>query len=64
MVVRLGAEAVDQRIERFFRALDGGVGIGSDRVAYVDMRYTHGFAVGWRETRTGAVAVEEAATDV
>jgi cell division protein FtsQ len=64
VVVRLGAEAVDQRIERFFRALDIGMGIGSDRVAYVDMRYTHGFAVGWRETRTGAVVPEESGPDV
>ena len=59
VVVRLGAESVEQRIERFFHALDSGVGIASDRVAYVDMRYTNGFAIGWRETRTGAVVAKE-----
>lgn len=48
VVVRLGAEAVEQRLARFFRALDNGVAVASEQAAYVDMRYTHGFAIGWR----------------
>jgi cell division protein FtsQ len=48
VVVRLGAAAVEQRLARFFRALDNGVAVNSEQVAYVDMRYTHGFAIGWR----------------
>jgi len=48
VVVRLGADAVEQRLARFFRALDNGVAVNSEQVAYVDMRYTHGFAIGWR----------------
>lgn len=48
VAVRLGADAVEQRLARFFRALDNGVAVNSEQVAYVDMRYTHGFAIGWR----------------
>lgn len=59
VVVRLGAEAVEQRLERFFRALDSGVVVNSERVAYVDMRYTHGFAIGWREQPARASSSEE-----
>ena len=64
VVVRLGAEAVEQRLTRFFRALDSGVGINSEQVAYVDMRYTHGFAIGWREAPARALAAEESEPNV
>jgi cell division protein FtsQ len=57
--VRLGAEEVEQRLARFFRALDRGVGVQADRVAYLDMRYPNGFAVGWREQPARADAGEK-----
>ncbi|UCG73113.1 MAG: cell division protein FtsQ/DivIB [Chromatiales bacterium] len=64
VVVRLGAEAVEQRLARFFRALDTGVAVDSEQVAYVDMRYTHGFAIGWRARPAQAVSGEAAPPNV
>jgi cell division protein FtsQ len=46
--VRLGANAVDERIARFFQVLDGVVAQISADVDYVDMRYPNGFAIGWK----------------
>jgi cell division protein FtsQ len=47
--IRLGRRDVDARLARFFDvvapALAGDIG----RIEYVDLRYTNGFAVGWRE---------------
>jgi len=51
--VRIGAHDVDQRIARFFLALDQGIGAGRGEVAYIDMRYTNGFAVGWKNEKVG-----------
>lgn len=59
VVVRLGADAVERRIARFFHAIDNGVSVSSEQVAYVDMRYTHGFAIGWRERPARASSSEE-----
>ena len=47
--VRLGAEDVDGRAARFFVALDRVLEPLTERINYVDMRYTNGFAVGWKE---------------
>jgi cell division protein FtsQ len=47
--VRLGASFVEQRLDRFFKALDQVIAAESERVDYVDMRYTNGFAVGWKD---------------
>jgi cell division protein FtsQ len=46
--VRLGANSVDERTARFFRALDGVLAHAAADVAYVDMRYPNGFAIGWK----------------
>jgi cell division protein FtsQ len=46
--VRLGANGVDQRIDRFFEVLDGTLSHLLPEVQYVDMRYPNGFAVGWK----------------
>jgi len=48
MMVRFGAVEVDSRIERFFDAMDGVLAPIANQVAYIDMRYTNGFAIGWR----------------
>jgi len=45
--VRLGSTSIEQRIARLFLALDQ-VLADSSRVNYIDMRYTNGFAVGWK----------------
>ncbi len=47
--VRLGSQDVDQRLTRFFEALDSVVATVAADVSYVDMRYTNGFAVGWKQ---------------
>lgn len=48
--VRLGSRLVDQRLDRFFVALDRVVASTTETVDYVDMRYTNGFAIGWKES--------------
>lgn len=48
-VVDFGREQTAERAARFCNAVVRGLGAGFDRVARVDMRYTNGFAVGWRE---------------
>lgn len=47
--VRFGARFVDDRINRFFIALDKVIESNSAQVDYVDMRYTNGFAIGWKD---------------
>lgn len=49
--VRLGSEAVEERLARFFQALDQVVAAVPEEVEYVDLRYTNGFAVGWKPAR-------------
>ncbi|MDG1462948.1 MAG: cell division protein FtsQ/DivIB, partial [Gammaproteobacteria bacterium] len=47
--VRLGSAGIEDRAERFFRALDQVITEQSGKVAYIDMRYTNGFAIGWKK---------------
>ena len=49
--VRLGSQDVDVRLARFFEALDSVVAAVAADVSYIDMRYTNGFAVGWKHQR-------------
>lgn len=57
--IRLGRKDMDLRLERFIQVawpvLRGQV----ERVAYVDMRYANGFAVGWKESVTDALTSGE-----
>lgn len=46
--VRLGARMLESRLERFFEALDKVVAARAGDVDYIDMRYTNGFAIGWK----------------
>ena len=48
MQVRFGAIAVEERVDRFFEALDSALTAVADEVDYIDMRYTNGFAIGWK----------------
>lgn len=48
-VVEFGREATADRAGRFCAAVVRALGARFDRVATVDMRYTNGFAVGWRD---------------
>lgn len=46
--VRLGSKDVEARLTRFFEALDNVVAPVAADVQFVDMRYTNGFAIGWK----------------
>lgn len=48
VTVRLGRRDVDARFERFIAAGLALVGERSGDIAYIDMRYSNGYAVGWR----------------
>jgi len=46
--VRLGRRDVDERIARFIRTASQVIAHRLNDIAYVDMRYSNGFAIGWR----------------
>jgi len=46
--VRLGARMIEARLDRLFEALDKVVAARAEDVDYIDMRYTNGFAIGWK----------------
>ena len=48
VTVRLGRRQVDERFEKFMNTALKLVTQRGEEIAYVDMRYTNGFAVGWR----------------
>lgn len=58
VLVRLGRRQVDERFERFVAAALRLVVQRSAEMSYVDMRYTNGFAVGWRGNTKVAVVDE------
>jgi cell division protein FtsQ len=49
--LRLGREHIDERFDRFLAAAARVVTARATEIAYVDMRYANGFAVGWRSGR-------------
>jgi len=48
VTVRLGRREVDERFEKFMNTALKLVTQRGEDIAYVDMRYTNGFAIGWR----------------
>jgi cell division protein FtsQ len=46
--IRLGRRDIDERLYRFFSVVAPALAADLKRVDYVDLRYTNGFAVGWR----------------
>jgi cell division protein FtsQ len=48
VTVRLGRRDVDARLDRFIRTAGQVIAHHLNEVAYVDMRYSNGFAIGWR----------------
>jgi cell division protein FtsQ len=48
VTVRLGGRRVDERFEKFMDTALKLVTQRGEDIAYVDMRYTNGFAIGWR----------------
>jgi len=62
LVVRLGRQAVTDRLDRFIRLASPMVAKRVAEISYVDMRYTNGFSVGWNARSALAVAQQEDAT--
>lgn len=58
--VRLGSQDVEARLARFYEALDSVVAPVAVDVQFVDMRYTNGFAVGWKQQRAARALDDEA----
>jgi cell division protein FtsQ len=54
ITVRLGRRDVDERIDRFIRTTSQVIAHRLTEIAYVDMRYSNGFAIGWRNQGTPA----------
>ena len=54
--MRLGRRQVDERFEKFIAAALKLVTQRGEDIAYVDMRYTNGFAIGWRSNTTHRAA--------
>lgn len=53
--LRLGEQPFDERLGRYMRLDKASGGPALNEVAYLDMRYPHGFAVGWREADVAGV---------
>lgn len=53
VTLRLGREHMDERFERFMLAAARVVAARAGEIAYVDLRYASGFAVGWRAAAGG-----------
>jgi cell division protein FtsQ len=58
--VRLGRRQVEERFERFMAVALRQVSQRTTDIAYVDMRYTNGFAVGWRTGATRLASIGNA----
>lgn len=54
ITVRLGRSQVDERFDKFMSAALGIVERRAADISYVDMRYTNGFAIGWRSDASHA----------
>ncbi len=48
ITVRLGRRQVDERFQRFVTTGVGQIASHANDIGYIDMRYTNGFAIGWR----------------
>ena len=56
IAVRFGAKQIDERFARFLSVALRMIGQRAADISYVDMRYTNGFAVGWRSGATRLAA--------
>jgi cell division protein FtsQ len=54
VTVRLGRRDVDERFDRFIRTASQVIAHRMNDITYVDMRYSNGFAIGWRNPRAPA----------
>jgi cell division protein FtsQ len=65
ITVRLGRRQVEERFQRFVQAGLGQIANHANDIHYIDMRYTNGFAIGWRAggQRVASGAAEEDNSD-
>jgi cell division protein FtsQ len=63
VTVRLGRRDVDERIDRFIHTASQVVAHRLNDIAYIDMRYSNGFAIGWRNPAAPAAAAPKPADD-
>lgn len=57
--VRLGSQDLEARLARFYEAFDNVVAPVAADVQFVDMRYTNGFSVAWKQDRSGPAEAAE-----
>jgi cell division protein FtsQ len=63
VTVRLGRREVDQRIDRFIHTASQVIAHRLNEITYVDMRYSNGFAIGWRNPAVPASVPSKHADD-
>jgi len=63
VTVRLGRRDVEERLERFIKTTSQVVAHRWSDISYVDMRYSNGFAIGWRNQGSPASAAQKRADD-
>jgi cell division protein FtsQ len=61
--IRLGRRDIDERLYRFFDVVAPALAVELKSVQYVDLRYTNGFAVGWRDGPPASLASVAAVPD-
>ncbi len=54
VALRLGRASIDERFDRFIDVAARIVGPRAAEIAYVDLRYANGFAIGWRGDKGGS----------
>jgi cell division protein FtsQ len=63
VTVRLGRRDVDERIDRFIHTASQVIAHRLNEIAYVDMRYSNGFAIGWRNPAVPAAVPSKRSDD-
>ena len=63
VTVRLGRREVEERIDRFIHTASQVISHRLTEVMYVDMRYSNGFAIGWRNSAVPASAPSKRSDD-
>jgi cell division protein FtsQ len=63
VTVRLGRRDVDERIDRFIHTASQVISHRLNEIGYVDMRYSNGFAIGWRNPAAPASVPSKRADD-
>lgn len=63
VTVRLGRRDVDERLDRFIHTASQVIAHRMSEITYVDMRYSNGFAIGWRNQTNPASASAKRSDD-